>query len=332
MNSTQQTVRVGLFFLLGLALIWVTFETLSGNNHFFRKDGYQLVASFDDLKQLKVGDDVRMAGVKIGAVEKTRLAGRRAQAVLRIDPGIAVADDATAAITMAGLLGTDYVAVDLGSPGVPPLKDGDEIRTRETPDINSIMNELGSLGKNLNGALGALSGSLTGNGKPGGGLLQKLDKIVSDNQGRLDATMENLKEVSEKLNHGQGTLGKLLNDSDLHDQLMASIMQIKGAAADAQTFMGDAKGIVEQIKSGQGAMGVLLYDPTTAANLKVTVQNVRDVTDRIARGDGTLGKLLNDDSLYNDAQTTLKKADRAIDSLNDSGPITAVGVVANSLF
>ncbi|HZZ57375.1 MAG TPA: MlaD family protein, partial [Opitutaceae bacterium] len=255
MNSTQQTIRVGLFFLLGLALIWVTFETLSGNNHFFRKDGYQLVASFDDLKQLKVGDDVRMAGVKIGAVEKTRLAGRRAQAVLRIAPGIAVADDATAAITMAGLLGTDYVAVDLGSPGVPTLKDGDEIRTRETPDINSIMNELGALGKNLNGALGALSGSLTGNGKPGGGLLQKLDKIVSDNQGRLDATMENLKEVTDKLNHGQGTLGKLLNDSDLHDQLMASIMQIKGAAADAQTFMGDAKGIVEQIKSGQGAMG-----------------------------------------------------------------------------
>lgn len=332
MNSTQQTIRVGLFFLLGLALIWVTFETLSGNNHFFRKDGYQLVASFDDLKQLKVGDDVRMAGVKIGAVEKTRLAGRRAQAVLRIDPGIAVADDATAAITMAGLLGTDYVGVDLGSAGVPSLKDGDEIRTRETPDINSIMSELGDLGKNLNGALGSLSGALTGNGQAGGGLLQKLDRLISDNQGKLSATMENMKEISYKLNHGQGTLGKLINDSDLHDQLLASITQMKGAAADAQTFMGDAKGIVEQIKSGQGAMGVLLYDPTTAANLRVTVQNVRDVSDKIARGEGTLGKLLNDDSLFNDAQTTLKKADRAIDSLNDSGPITAVGVVANSLF
>lgn len=332
MNSTQQTVRVGLFFLLGVALIWVTFETLSGSNHFFRKEGYQLYASFDDLKELKVGDDVRMAGVKIGSVEKTRLAGRRAQAILRISPGIQVADDATAAITMAGLLGTDYVGVDLGSAGVPSLKDGDEIRTRETPDINSIMGELGDLGKNLNGALGSLSGALTGNGQPGGGLLQKLDRLVSDNQGRLTATIENMKEISEKMNHGQGTVGRLINSSDLHDQLLASITQMKSAAADAQTFMGDAKGIVEQIKSGQGALGVMLYDPATAANLKATVQNARDVSDKIARGEGSLGKLLNDDTLYNDAQTTLKKADRAIDSLNDSGPITAVGVVANSLF
>ncbi len=62
MNSTQQTARVGLFFLLGLALVWVAFETLSGNNHFFRKQGYHLVASFADLKEVKVGDEVRMAG------------------------------------------------------------------------------------------------------------------------------------------------------------------------------------------------------------------------------------------------------------------------------
>jgi phospholipid/cholesterol/gamma-HCH transport system substrate-binding protein len=332
MNSTQQTIRVGLFFLLGVALIWVTFETLSGGNHFFRKEGYELIASFGDIKELKVGDDVRMAGVKIGTVEKTRLSGRRAQAVLLISPGIEVADDANAAITMAGLLGTDYVSVDLGSAGVPPLKDGDEIRTRETPDINTIMSELGDLGKNLNGALGSLSSSLNGNGQPGGGLFQKLDKLVTDNSAKMTVTMDNLREISDKLNHGQGTLGKLINDPELHDQLLASVNQIKSAASDAQIFMGDARGIVDQIKSGQGTLGTLLYDPTTAANLKVTIQNVRDVSDKINRGEGSLGKLLNDDSLFNEAQTTLKKADRAIDSLNDSGPITAVGVVANSLF
>ena len=34
MNNAQQTARVGLFFLLGLALTWVTFETLSGGTLF----------------------------------------------------------------------------------------------------------------------------------------------------------------------------------------------------------------------------------------------------------------------------------------------------------
>ena len=72
MQNAQQTARVGLFFLLGMALIWVTFETLSGGK-ILRDKGYQVVAGFDTLKELKEGDDVRMAGVKIGEVASTRL-------------------------------------------------------------------------------------------------------------------------------------------------------------------------------------------------------------------------------------------------------------------
>ncbi len=34
MNNSQQTTRVGLFFVLGLALTWVTFATLSGGSIF----------------------------------------------------------------------------------------------------------------------------------------------------------------------------------------------------------------------------------------------------------------------------------------------------------
>ena len=76
MNNAQQTARVGLFFLLGIALIWVTFETLTGGK-LFREDGYTIVAPFDSVKELKNGDEVRMAGVKIGVVEKTLLNPQR---------------------------------------------------------------------------------------------------------------------------------------------------------------------------------------------------------------------------------------------------------------
>jgi phospholipid/cholesterol/gamma-HCH transport system substrate-binding protein len=86
------------------------------------------------------------------------------------------------------------------------------------------------------------------------------------------------------------------------------------------------------VKAGQGALGVLLYDQKTADDLRLTVSNVRDVSDKLTNGKGTLGRLINDDSLYFGVEGTLKKADRAMDSLNDSGPISAVGVLANSLF
>ena len=94
----------------------------------------------------------------------------------------------------------------------------------------------------------------------------------------------------------------------------------------------DTRGIVDQVKSGKGAIGALLYDEATAENLKVTVANFRSVSTKIANGEGTIGKLLVDDQLYKDAQGVIKKADRALDSMGDQGPISAVGVAAGALF
>lgn len=330
MNNSLQTVRVGLFFLLGLALTWVTFEALSGGS-FSKNKGYTLVAGFESLKELKEGDEVRMAGVKIGTVEKTRLTGRRAEAVLRIGKDYSVASDATASIVMAGLIGTNYIGIDLGTAAAAPLTPGSEIRTKVTPDINTIMTELGNLGQKLEGALGSFGTSINGDGKTPG-LFQKLDRLVTENSTRIDTTMANLQDITSKLNKGEGTLGKLINDPALHDELVAAVNEIKTTATQAKTFVSDAQGILTQVKSGKGTLGSLVYDEATANDLRATVTNLRQVSDKLAKGEGTLGKLINDDALFNSAQSTLRKADRALDGMGDTGPLTAVGIVANSLF
>ena len=330
MNNTQQTARVGLFFLLGIALVWATFETLS-SGRLFQAPGYTLTASFDDLKDLKVGDEVRMAGVKVGSVEQTELQGRRAEAVLRIDSGVKVSKDAVATIAMTGLIGTNYIAISLGSAGVAPLPAGGAIATEETPDFNTIMSDLGDLSQRLNVALSSLSASLTGpNGQ--GGLLQKLDALVTDNSSKITATLTNLQEITAKINSGQGTVGKLINDPDVHDQLLATVTELRATATQARQFVASAQDILDQVKAGKGTLGTLVYDQQSGENVKVAIQDLRDVADKLAKGEGTLGKLINDDTLYANAKNTLTKADRALDSLNDSGPISAVGVVANSLF
>ena len=161
MNNIQYTARVGLFFLLGVALVWVAYDTL-GNSNSLKKDGYTLIAGFDNLKELKAGDDIRMAGVRIGSVEATRLAGHRAEAVLRIEKSIRISNDATATIGSAGLLGTNYISIDLGSANVAPLPPGAEIHTTQSADLNTIMAQLGKLGDKLNGALGSVSEALGG--------------------------------------------------------------------------------------------------------------------------------------------------------------------------
>jgi phospholipid/cholesterol/gamma-HCH transport system substrate-binding protein len=331
MNTAQQSARVGLFFLLGVALVWVTFETLS-DGKLFEERSHTLIAGFDDLRQLKTGDEVRLAGVKVGSVKLTRLAGRRAEAVLQVDPKVPIANDAVATIVMAGLIGGNYIAIDMGSPGAPPLPDGAEIKTEVSPDLNTIMAEVGGLGKQLQDSLGSFSKALNGDGKDGGGIIQKLDKLVSDNSARVDATMTNLQDITGKINRGEGTLGKLVNDPALHDQLLATVAEIKTAAVQAKEFATNAEAIMDQVKTGQGTLGALIYDQKAADDIRTSIANIRSVSDKLAKGEGTLGKLINDDSLYNSAQVTIKKVDRTIDGLNDSGPITAVGIVVNALF
>ncbi len=330
MNNRMQTIRVGLFFVLGLAILWVTFESLNGGR-VFKTKGYTLIARFSNLKGLHDGDDVLMAGVRIGSVARTMLAGREAEAVLNIEPSVQVANDAVATVASSSLLGTNHLEVTVGSAGAPKLAAGAQIKTRDTVDINEVIGKLGSLGDRMEQVVTQIGNSLGGS-TGGASLFSKLDQLVTDNGPKLTQTISNLQDITTKIRNGDGTIGRLVNDPKLHDELVASVVEIRGAAAQARTFLTNAQSILDEVMSGKGAVGALVFDQQTGDNLKATVKNFREISDKIASGQGTLGRLITDDSLFRDAQGTLCKVNRAVDSMSDQGPITAVGVVANSLF
>jgi phospholipid/cholesterol/gamma-HCH transport system substrate-binding protein len=331
MNNTQQSVRVGLFTLLGVALAWITFEALSGGQ-IFKPEGYTIIAPFSNLKGLKTGDEVLMAGVKIGTVEETRLGNQRVEAVLTIDPKVKIPDDAVASVETSSLLGAQMLSVSFGK-STTMLAPGAEIKTRNTVDLNEVISQLGSLGSKLEAVADGVGKALGGGAEGGtGSLFTKLDTLVTENGPKLTETVANLQEITAKLKSGEGTMGRLINDAKLHDELLASVGEIKAAAADARTFLGDSKGLMADIRSGKGALGVLLYDQATADNIKLTATNLKELSTKLNSGEGTFGKLMADDSLYREAQGLIKKADRALEGLGDQGPITAVGVAANALF
>lgn len=329
MNNRMQSIRVGLFFLLGLALLWVTFESLNGG-HVFKPKGYALLARFDNLKGLHDGDDILMAGVRIGSVKQTRLVERRAEAVLSILPEIKIPNDAVATVATSSLLGSNHLEVSVGTADVPFLQPGAEIQTRKTVDMNEVIAKLGSLGDRLEQVVTDIGKNLGGG--EGGSLFKRIDQLVIDNGPKLTETVSNLQDITSRIRNGDGTMGKLVNDSKLHDELLASVDEIKAAATDARAFVASAQSIVDQMKSGKGTIGTLVYDEQAGDQIKVTLKNLREVTDKLNNGQGTLGKLINDDSLLREAQGTMRKVDRAVDGLSDQGPITAVGVAAKSLF
>lgn len=330
MNNRMQTIRVGLFFILGLALLWVTFESLNGGR-VFKEKGYQVIALFNNLEGLQKGDDVQMAGVRIGSVSDTRLAGRKAEAVLTIEPNIKIADDAVATVATSSLLGTNHLEITVGSANAPRLAPGATIKTRSTISMNQVIAKLGSLGDRMEKVMDDIDKGL-GSGSANGNVLINLNKLVREDGPKLTTTMSNLQAITTKIRDGQGTIGKLINDDQLHNELMASVEQLKGAATDARKLVDNAQSMITHVKEGQGAIGTLLYDQQTANNIKVTISNLRQISDKLNSDKGTLGRLIGDDTLYRDAQGTLQKVNRAVDGLSDQGPLTAVGVAAKSLF
>jgi phospholipid/cholesterol/gamma-HCH transport system substrate-binding protein len=327
MNSTFQSIRVGIFFVLGLILIYAVY-TVIGSKSISSDKGYTLTAEFDNLRTLTTGADVRMAGVRIGTVTGTSLVDGRGQVTLSVDPTVSIPDDSVASIVMASLLGQQYLAVEYGQSSAS-LGEGDEILAEASPDFNEILGEVQKLGEKLN----SIADGFSGLGDTGmGDLFTNLNELVDENRTRFDTVMTNLEELTTKLNEGQGTLGKLINEDGMYTELMSVVEDFRGASNDMQEALAGARDIMDKVQAGEGTLGRLLVDDSIARELEATVANMKSFSEKLNSGEGTLGKLVSDDSLYVELRSMLNKADQALDSVGDSGPITAVGAVSGALF
>jgi phospholipid/cholesterol/gamma-HCH transport system substrate-binding protein len=148
------------------------------------------------------------------------------------------------------------------------------------------------------------------------------DKSLYNN---TNQTTANLKSITDKINRGEGTIGKLVNDD-------AFYRDAKGAIANINDSMKDVKEIAGKINSGEGTMGQLVNDKALYVELRDASRNIKDISQKINDGKGTLGKLVNEDTLYRDATATLKKTEKAVEGLGDSGPISVLGSIVGTLF
>lgn len=113
---SQRTVEtwVGLFLLATMAALMMLAFKVSGLTSFFKREGYDITAEFDDIGQLKVRGPVKIGGVTIGEVSGIHLDPTTYKAVvtMRIDAGVKdIPKDSSASILTAGLLGDNYIAV-----------------------------------------------------------------------------------------------------------------------------------------------------------------------------------------------------------------------------
>lgn len=129
---SQRTVEtfVGLFLLAAIGALLVLAFKVSGLTSFFKTEGYNVTASFDDIGQLKVRAAIKISGVTVGEVSSIRLDPTTYKAVvtMHINSNMKdIPDDSAAAILTAGLLGDNYIEI---TPMYSPtfLRNGSEIQ------------------------------------------------------------------------------------------------------------------------------------------------------------------------------------------------------------
>lgn len=244
MKDTSLAIKVGLFVLLGIAIIGLT-TLFIGQYRITSGGGYTLYAEFSDVSGLNVMGSVRIAGVKVGDVEDVVLAGDRARVVMSIAKDTPIYRDARVEMKSYGAMGDKYILVYPGTSASGLLSDGDTISTTlEEADINDIIKDLSDISASIKEVIGDPETK------------QDLKKIVSN----MENTSANLSDITAKINRGEGSLGKLMNDDTLY---------------------ADVKGVTEKINKGEGTLGRLVQDDSLYTESENTIREFRKAAEGI---------------------------------------------------
>jgi phospholipid/cholesterol/gamma-HCH transport system substrate-binding protein len=119
-----------------------------GSDRLFGNSRSELHATFGKVDGLKVGAQVMAAGVPVGQIVSLRLTDDfRAAATMRIDPGVRLDVDSSAAVVTDGLFGEKFVRLDIGGAD-RMISDGGTIgRTEEPVIVDELLGQIIAIGE-----------------------------------------------------------------------------------------------------------------------------------------------------------------------------------------
>jgi phospholipid/cholesterol/gamma-HCH transport system substrate-binding protein len=301
LKGISAEVKVGLVVLLGLVLL--TYMTFTVGGFRFREKGYSLFGVFDTTAGLDKKSPVRVAGVDVGRVDDITLIDAHAKVKFHINPDVQLKKGTQAAIRSTGLLGDKYVELIPGK-GPELLKNGDTIRTVPQPsDLENLMNRFGSIAEDIKAitaslreALGTetgqqslkeivenvreISGGLSEfvqeNRQAMGKTIENLEVFSKSLREQGDQIMASLKDITEKVNKGEGTIGKLVNDDLVYDKLNRSLDDLGDSLKNINL-------VTKRVEKGEGTIGKLFTDEKAYDRFNTALEGISNAVERIDR-------------------------------------------------
>jgi len=219
----SRVARLGAFIVMTLALLAIGVFIIGSKEYLFSST-YKLKAQFDNVAGLATGADVQVGGVHSGTVQSIDLPhkpGEKVTVVMNLDKSTheIIKQDSVASIQTEGLLGNQFLAISFGSAGQADVRNGDVIQS-EPPLLMADM-------------------------------LKKASGILNSSQQAVENTTlatEHLKSVSSKIDSGQGTVGALVNDKQLYNNLQQTTVTLHDTMLQAQIGVTNFQENMEALK------------------------------------------------------------------------------------
>jgi phospholipid/cholesterol/gamma-HCH transport system substrate-binding protein len=287
-------LRVGLTVVIASVILMVLIFLMSGTGGWFTRK-LTLRSYFDNAGGLREGAPVRLAGVDIGNVKSVRVvAGKPATPVevtMKVNTKYAfnLRKDSVTLLSTAGVLGETYVDIDSSAAKGPQATDGDTLPAQNQPQLEDVVRASQGTLQNMDSLLKRVDRIMTfiesGQGSIG--------KVIYDPAlyNQINATVAEFKGLVDDVQNGKGSLGPLFTSDEMYKKAMAAIEKLNA--------------IVDDLQQGKGSAGKLLKDPELFDNANKTIANVRQLTDDINAGKGALGKMTRDQEFANRLQTLM---------------------------
>ncbi|MBL8022840.1 MAG: MCE family protein [Elusimicrobia bacterium] len=271
--SLSTETKVGLFSLSGL-FVFALGVIVLGDFQFHGT--YPLYVYFDNALGLPEKGPVKVAGVEVGQVERIDLDRQRARVKVQVRKGIEVHQGTKAQVASTGFIGSKYLEMTLGDPAAPVLSPGDSFEGTPTFTFDDVMSKLGAFLKEdpdqgavtdnlrvtvanfrrvsqaLADSLGTQRAELTeiirnirdasAHAKH---VASDLREITGERKEDIKIALEKFRSISERLDQitervqkGDGLLGRLVNDPELGKNLDQTMANVNKATHDLKGFTG----------------------------------------------------------------------------------------------
>ncbi len=307
-NQRVINLKVGIFVLISLLIFMVFIFALGGKSSLLKKT-YKIRTSFTNTAGLSEGAPVRLSGLRIGSVKEIKFPENPDNNFIVVtmevnEEGIRrIGSDAVATIRTEGLLGDKYIEILRGTTPLPErLPNVVTIKSYTPPELEKLLgqseelvNNITSISQNLDELVKAFSKeeNIENISKTIASLRRTLEGIEAEQKSsqttlkKIDSAVTSLNTLLAEVKTGKGVLNALVYDKNLRDKLDQAIANVNSAAEE----IGGESGI--------------------AAELKETLSNFREISEKLNGGEGTLGALINDPALYDEVKGLVGQSQRS---------------------